>query len=82
MHHAGVAIAKSHRWPGAHSAVAKGYTVNTKNAEGETAPKTFDKAANLYIGYGYENAGQVCVCRIPFPFPFPFLRRGVASVTA
>merc|ERR1719424_1061998 len=54
-----IAVAKSHRWPGAFSAVSKGFTVNVKNAEGETAPKSFDKAANLYIGYGYENAGQV-----------------------
>ena len=37
-----------------------------KNAEGETAPKAFDKAANLYIGYGYENTGQVFT---PVPNP-------------
>ena len=33
-----IAVAKSHRWPGAHSAVSKGYTANVKNAEGESAP--------------------------------------------
>ena len=53
-----VAVAKSNRWPGAYSALAKGYTVAVKNAEGEVAPKTFDKAANLYVGYGCENTGK------------------------
>ena len=49
--------------------MSKGYTVNVKNAEGETAPKAFDKAANLYIGYGYENTGQVFT-----PVPNPLTR--------
>ena len=51
--------------------MSKGYTVNVKNAEGETAPKAFDKAANLYIGYGYENTGQVFT---PVPNPLTLTR--------
>ena len=46
-----------------------------KNAEGGTAPKAFDKAANLYIGYGYENTGQV------FRVPNPLTRARTLALT-
>ena len=58
--------------------MSKGYTVNVKNAEGETAPKAFDKAANLYIGYGYENTGQVFT---PVPNPLTRTRARTLALT-
>lgn len=47
----GVAIAKSHRWPGAYAAIAK----------------TGDKHACVYIGHGHENAGAAFTPRAPPP---------------